>query len=438
MSGTISLRRGIAAPLLLTLFTLLTTFVSAPLRADTFLRFKVFPPDASIEIDGEPIELISGPEETRQAAAAPGPHVIKLSREGYRDALLFSSCTEGVNLVEAKLERNDSRLALFANLETGSQPKSVSFSPDGRYIYAPLLDGPGVDVFRVSDFSRIGRITLPGRPPGTDRSDNGTGSPGEPAGFVECAPSPRRDELWVSQMTTGEVHVFSLYGFRHLVSIDTGGEWSKVITIDSDERYAYVSNWLSRDVSIIDMESRQLIDAVPVGGVPRGMALSAGEEYLYVCLYEGGGIAKVDLSERKSVGTIDSGESAPRHIVRDPAANRFYVSDMLNGTLLVLDGNTDSLIRRIYVGPNPNTVVLSPDGKFLFVSTRGKNHPEGYLRKGHVFGKISVVDTESFEIVDWAWGGNQPTGLALSPDGRLLASTDFLDNRIEVYYVDRE
>jgi len=438
MSGTISLRRGIAAPLLLTLFTLLTTFVSAPLRADTFLRFKVFPPDASIEIDGEPIELISGPEETRQAAAAPGPHVIKLSREGYRDALLFSSCTEGVNLVEAKLERNDSRLALFANLETGSQPKSVSFSPDGRYIYAPLLDGPGVDVFRVSDFSRIGRITLPGRPPGTDRSDNGTGSPGEPAGFVECAPSPRRDELWVSQMTTGEVHVFSLYGFRHLVSIDTGGEWSKVITIDSEERRAYVSNWLSRDISIIDMETRKLLDTVSVGGIPRGMVLSGDERFLYICLYEGDSIAVVDLEKRKAVRTIALDGSAPRHIVHDRLRNRFYVSDMLNGTIIVLDGDTDVILRRIYVGSNPNTIDLTSDGKLLFVSTRGRNHPEGYLRKGHVFGKISVVDTESFEIVDWAWGGNQPTGLALSPDGRLLASTDFLDNRIEVYYVDRE
>ncbi len=431
MSCIIRPRHGIAALLLL------TTLVPPLLRPDTLLRFKVFPPDVEIEIDGEPTELIPGPEETRQTASAPGPHVIKLSREGYRDALLFIPCCLDDTLIEEKLERSESRLSLFACLDTGSQPKSAVFSPDGRYLYVPLLDGPGIDVFRVSDFSKIGRLSVPTAPPGVSPLSS-DGPPVASGGFVECASAPGRAELWVSRMTTGQVHVFSLYGFRHLETIDTGGEWSKVICIDSDERYAYVSNWLSRDVSIIDMESRKLIDTVPVGGVPRGMALSGDDRYLYVCLYEGGGIAKVDLSERKSVGTIDSGESAPRHIVRDPAANRFYVSDMLNGTVLVLDGYTDTLIRRIYVGPNPNTIDLSSDGRFLFVSTRGKNHPEGYLRKGHVFGKVSVIDTESFEIVDWAWGGNQPTGLALSPDGRLLAFSDFLDDRIEVYYVDRE
>jgi DNA-binding beta-propeller fold protein YncE len=35
--------------------------------------------------------------------------------------------------------------------------------------------------------------------------------------------------------------------------------------------------------------------------------------------------------------------------------------------------------------------------------------------------------------VDWTWGRNQPTGLAVSPDGRSVAFSNFLDDDIEVY-----
>ena len=35
--------------------------------------------------------------------------------------------------------------------------------------------------------------------------------------------------------------------------------------------------------------------------------------------------------------------------------------------------------------------------------------------------------------MDWAWGRNQPTGLAVSPDGRTVAFSNFLDDEIELY-----
>jgi hypothetical protein len=43
------------------------------------------------------------------------------------------------------------------------------------------------------------------------------------------------------------------------------------------------------------------------------------------------------------------------------------------------------------------------------------------------------VDTETRAVVDWTWGKNQPTGLAVSPDGRAIAFSNFLDDQGEVY-----
>jgi DNA-binding beta-propeller fold protein YncE len=104
------------------------------------------------------------------------------------------------------------------------------------------------------------------------------------------------------------------------------------------------------------------------------------------------------------------------------------------GSVYVLSGDTDSIIRKIPIDHNPNTIALTSDGSVLFISTRGPNHPETYLRKGPRFGKIYVMDTATFELQDWIWGKNQPTGLALSPDNRFMAYSNFLDASLEVYW----
>ena len=100
------------------------------------------------------------------------------------------------------------------------------------------------------------------------------------------------------------------------------------------------------------------------------------------------------------------------------------------------------LIPRLALQLGPLPLVVSQkeikktkDKKYLFVSSRGPNNRETYLKKGPKFGKIYVIDTEKMKIVDWVWGKNQPTGLDISPDGKYLAFSNFLDNEIEVYRI---
>ncbi|HQO65239.1 MAG TPA: beta-propeller fold lactonase family protein, partial [Spirochaetales bacterium] len=127
--------------------------------------------------------------------------------------------------------------------------------------------------------------------------------------------------------------------------------------------------------------------------------------------------------------------SAKRHLVVDPVRNRLYASDMGRGSVFAYDLAADRQLAEIPIAPNvkTNTIALSPDGRWLYASTRGPNNPVDYERKGPAFGELLVIDTDSLAIVERHWGGNQPTGLAVSPDGRLVVLTDFLDHRLEVY-----
>jgi hypothetical protein len=85
--------------------------------------------------------------------------------------------------------------------------------------------------------------------------------------------------------------------------------------------------------------------------------------------------------------------------------------------------------------PNLNTIVLSPDGTRLFVSSRGRNNPGDYTLPGPEFGTVSALSPEDLSIEETIWGRNQPTGLAVSPDGNYMVFTDFLDANLELYNI---
>lgn len=46
-----------------------------------------------------------------------------------------------------------------------------------------------------------------------------------------------------------------------------------------------------------------------------------------------------------------------------------------------------------------------------------------------------VIETDSMNILTSWVQGNQPTGLGISPDGRFLATSDFMDRRLNLYLI---
>lgn len=366
-------------------------------------------------------ELRVFPSESRIVERGP---LFTLEAPGYYAKEIPESALAG-KLLEAKLERQGSALRLAGMLPAGVQPKSISVSPDGMFLAVPLLNDRGIDLYTAAPLARVKRISPPDALAGR-------------VGFVESVWLERRCELWVSQMTTARIHRFDAADFSYLGSIRLTGSWSKVLSASPDESRVYVSNWLSEDISVVDTERLAEIARIPVGGIPRGMALSLSGEILVTTLYDTGDIVLIDTATLRVLRTIAGKGGAMRHVVRHPERNLFYASDMRYGTVYRFSPDAAELASPLYLGPKINTVALSPDGRYLYASSRGPNNPEDYTRKGPEFGKLFVVDTEAWELVDWTWGGNQPTGLAVSPAGDYLYFSDFLDGRIEIYRHQRD
>jgi sugar lactone lactonase YvrE len=122
-----------------------------------------------------------------------------------------------------------------------------------------------------------------------------------------------------------------------------------------------------------------------------------------------------------------------RHMVADEKRGVVFTSDMGKAVVWETDMRTGKTRRFAKTDSHPNTIDLSPDGKVLFVSCRGRNNPKSYYIPGPEWGSILLLDATTGKPLDAIVGGNQCTALDLSGDGKTLVFSDFLDNRLRVY-----
>jgi len=383
-------------------------------------RLKSAPADLSVYFNDELIKPVSISGTIREYKISTAG-TLRFSAPGYK-SIEWNSAQLPVKRgqTDIKLENEKGLLRYIGEYKTGSQPKSAFFSPDGKRLFVPLLNEKGVDVFRVTGQSLQFEKRL---------------EPSNKKGFVEALIDARRREVWFSNLEEHMVYIYNLDTLELITSASTGGNFPKVIAQTPDGALTVVSNWISMDISVFDSNTKKLLRRIPVGATPRGMAFSPDSSTMYAAIYDEAVIAVIDMNTYKVVKRwrFHEGEGAARHIIyRD---DKLYVSDMFRGTVNIINPTTGVLIKSTRVGYNINTIAISPDGKYVFASSRGKNNPVDYTVPGPDLGAVYMLNAQDLTLIEKVWGRNQPTGLAVSPDGKLLVFTDFLDANLELYAI---
>jgi DNA-binding beta-propeller fold protein YncE len=306
----------------------------------------------------------------------------------------------------------------------------------------PLLGQNGIDVFRLAgntpapSVSAAPELTFEKLTLEKLAFEKRLTVPGSTAsGFVEALCDRKRRELWVSNMEENRVHFFNLDSLEYQGFADTGGLMPKVIVQSPSGDITAVSNWLSRNISVFDSQTKKRLALIPVSGTPRGMAFSPDGKILYTAIFDAPLVELINMDEKKSAEKyrLYEGTGAARHVLY--AEGKLFVSDMYRGNVCVLDAASGELIKAARIGSNINTIVLSPDGKHVYASSRGRNNPDDYTRPGPELGAVYALGAADLSIEEKVWGKNQPTGLAVSPSGKHLAFTDFLDDNLELYRI---
>jgi YVTN family beta-propeller protein len=105
-----------------------------------------------------------------------------------------------------------------------------------------------------------------------------------------------------------------------------------------------------------------------------------------------------------------------------------YVATRNDGAISVIDTGPGSEVARIPVGDTPLSVVLSPDGRHLFVANSGANN-------GTEGDGVWVIDTDTHQTVARIPTGTGPLDMDLSSDGRSVYVTNSQEGSVSVINV---
>ncbi len=359
------------------------------------------------------------------------PHKIKLEKGLYRLQIRKDGYKIFTNEVEltgdltefARLSPENSHYTFIREVITGSQPKDLIYSPDGRFLMITTMDTPYIQLYDMKT-SNLTNIYIPVY--------------GKLRGFIEGVFNKDGSEYWFTQMNEhGRVFVLSMSNLTVITNIPTHADWTKVGEFTPDFKYYYVSNWLSDDVSIIDAAAYSYLGKFNTyGSQPRGIGFSNDGKFVYAIMFGSGEIIKYSIGNGYKVASrIKTGGANGRFRI-DRVRELAYINNMGVQKLFVYDMKTDKIIRTLRMWDHPDNVKLSPDNRYLYVSNRGPNNKKGYMLRSPVNGKIQVFDTSSnYQKIEELAAGNQPIGLAITPDGKILAVSNFMDDTVDFYEI---
>lgn len=269
-------------------------------------------------------------------------------------------------------------LKVVATIPLGKRPRGIRISSDGTRVYVALsgspIAGPGVDESKL---------------PPPDRTADGIG---------------------VVDLQQGK-----------LVKMLPSGPDPEKLALSTDGQQMFVANEDAAAVSVIDIGQGTIVATVKVGGEPEGVDLRPDGKVVYVTSEEDSAVFVVDVASRTLLTKFAVGPR-PRSSAFLPDSTRAYVPSENGASISVVDAVRHRVMKTIKLaGENirPMGTVVSPDGKFLYVTTgRGK--------------MLVAIDTAANMLVWSVEVGPRPWGVAIAQDGRTLYTANGPSNDVSV------
>lgn len=208
------------------------------------------------------------------------------------------------------------------------------------------------------------------------------------------------------------------------------------LAFSPDEKFLYASGGNDNKVNIYKIENNKLINdgeiildkPWPVAVSPAG--LCATETHIFVVAKDNNMIYQLDLGSRSVIKKTQL-PAEPYTCVLSPDKNLLYISLWGGSKVLIYDILNSEIINEIAVDKNPNDMVLTKSGQYLFVSHGNDN-------------TVSVIDTKLKQRIETLTCslypdspvGSTPNGVALSEDEEMLFIANADNNCLAVFEVE--
>lgn len=143
---------------------------------------------------------------------------------------------------------------------------------------------------------------------------------------------------------------------------------STTIALTSDDERLVVVNRQNNSVSILQVkdshgaDTDQKIAEIPVGEEPRYVAITPDDSYAYVTNAISGNVSVINLANHTLSGNPIAVGTEPRGIAITPNGKYAYVANHTSASVSVIRLQTNEVINTVPVGGNPMAISISNDG----------------------------------------------------------------------------
>jgi YVTN family beta-propeller protein len=180
-----------------------------------------------------------------------------------------------------------------------------------------------------------------------------------PEGKDVCSPATAADKSFLYRIDTLTLKI------DQVIPV---GAVPKYVAVSPDDSTVVVTNWCSRTVSVVDVKTAALVATIPVGGAyPRGIAISPDSKTAYIAVSGANRIVRVDLASERVSALAQTGKG-PRQVLISPDGSYLYVTNSASGTVSKIDAATGAVLKTVTTGDEPRSMAISEDGLALYVA----------------------------------------------------------------------
>lgn len=273
------------------------------------------------------------------------------------------------------------RKAVVKTVPVDKNPHEVVISPDGSLAYVTNSGGNTLSVLDNRTMQEINRIEHPDFH--------------FPHGLAITKDGKR---LLLASTRSGKFFIFSLPELAVKQVFTTGQDSVHMVTLTPDERFAYIANIRSNTITLFDMEKEEVLEHIPVGNGPEGLAVHPNGTDLYVANQNDNNVCVMNVTDHEVLHWMKLG-TLPIRLVFSPDGHYAFVPNRESGDLSIIDCSRPWEIKRIRVGVWPGGVVFDATGKHAYVANNKTND-------------ISIIDVDTLKETGRIDAGLHPDGIA--------------------------
>lgn len=274
-----------------------------------------------------------------------------------------------------------STLATTGLIHTDEKNFGLATDPDGDTLFVTHSLAGTASKIDLASGKVVGRIEF------EERSADGSAY-----GPREILHDAATDTVYVGGVgDPGRIWVIDARDWVVRTSIPDAGKWVTGLLSDPRRNRLYAANG-DGEVLVIDTRSHTIQQRwKPAGQEPAlllNLALDESGDRLFVTDHSKlKTVLAVDTRTGKLINRLPVGESLD--ILYQPGRNALYLSHRDRGMVSIVDATSFQVRKQYRLPPNPNSLLLSPEGDALFVTIKTPFTPDHFASG---FGSIARID----------------------------------------------